>query len=122
MDSRGRRRNLVEWRSHCIRMGVDNVAVKVLIKRRVPEDKAKEVIPIFRELRRLAVEQSGYISGETMRRKDKPEEYLVISTWKTSEDWDTWVTTSERNALQGKLDALLGGETEYEIYHYGFAE
>jgi heme-degrading monooxygenase HmoA len=98
------------------------MAVKVFIRRNVPEDKAKEVIPVFRELRRLAMEQKGYISGETMRKLDRPTEYLVISTWQTSEDWRKWLASSEREALQGKLDGLLGGKTEYDIYHYGFAE
>jgi heme-degrading monooxygenase HmoA len=98
------------------------MAVKVFIKRHVPEGKAKEVIPVFRELRRLAMEQRGYISGETMRKLDSPDEYLVVSTWQTSEDWRKWLDSSKREALQGKLDALLGGKTEYDIYHYGFAE
>ena len=98
------------------------MAVKILIKRVVPEGKAKDVIPLFRELRGLAMKQEGYISGETLRRLDKPDEYLVISTWRASEDWKKWVSTAERNALQGKLDALLGGKTGYEIYHYGFSE
>jgi len=57
-----------------------------------------------------------------MRRLDKPDEYLVISTWKSSEAWKTWVESAERNAVQDELDALLGGKTEYEIYHYGFVE
>lgn len=98
------------------------MAVKVLIKRKVPLNKAKEIIPLFRKLRVLATEQPGYISGETMRRLDKPDEYLVISTWESSEAWKTWVESAERNAVQDELDALLGGKTEYEIYHYGFVE
>jgi len=98
------------------------MAVKVLIKRKVPEGKAKEVIPIFREMRGLAMEQEGYISGETLRRIDIPDEYLVISTWHSSEDWEKWLAASQRDALQKQLDAHLGGKTEYEIYHYGFSE
>ncbi|MBW2010051.1 MAG: antibiotic biosynthesis monooxygenase [Deltaproteobacteria bacterium] len=76
------------------------MAVKVLIKRKVPLNKAKEIIPLFRKLRILATEQPGYISGETMRRLDKPDEYLVISTWESSEAWKTWVESAERNAVQ----------------------
>ena len=98
------------------------MAVKILIKRIVPQDKAKEVIPLFRKLRTLANEQQGYISGETLRRLDKPEQFMVISTWESSNDWARWVESSQRNDVQEKLDALLGGKTEYEIYHYGFTE
>jgi heme-degrading monooxygenase HmoA len=98
------------------------MAVKILIKRAVPPDKAKEVIPIFRKLRALATEQPGYISGETLRRLDKPDQFMVISTWDSSEDWEKWIASRERGDLQDKLDALIGGKNEYEIYHYGFKE
>jgi heme-degrading monooxygenase HmoA len=100
----------------------DSMAVKVLIRRKVPEDKAREMIPLFRKMRSLANEQPGYITGETMRNLEKPNEFLVISTWETSDDWKRWVQSSERRQVQSQIDKLLGGKTEYEIFHYGFAE
>jgi heme-degrading monooxygenase HmoA len=98
------------------------MAVKILIRRSVPEAKAKEMIPLFRKMRALANEQPGYITGETMRNLEKPDEFLVISTWETSNDWKRWVQSSERQKIQSQIDKLLGGKTEYEIFHYGFAE
>jgi heme-degrading monooxygenase HmoA len=70
----------------------------------------------------MANQQPGYITGETMRNLEKPDEFLVISTWETSEDWKRWVQSNERKQIQDQIDALLGGTTEYEIFHYGFAE
>ncbi|MEJ2100297.1 MAG: antibiotic biosynthesis monooxygenase [Desulfobacterales bacterium] len=98
------------------------MAVKILIRRSVPEAKAKEMIPLFRKMRALANKQPGYITGETMRNLEKPDEFLVISTWETSNDWKRWVQSSERQKIQSQIDKLLGGKTEYEIFHYGFAE
>jgi heme-degrading monooxygenase HmoA len=98
------------------------MAVKILIKRKVPESKARDMIPLFRKMRTLANEQPGYITGETMRNLEKPDEFLVISTWETSNDWKRWVQSSERQQIQSQIDALLGGKTEYDIFHYGFAE
>jgi heme-degrading monooxygenase HmoA len=98
------------------------MAVKVLIKRNVPEDKAKEMIPLFRQMRALASSEPGYISGETLKRLDKPNEFLVISTWNSSADWNQWMKSEKRGEVQAKIDKLLGGTTDYEIYHYGFAE
>ena len=98
------------------------MAVRILIKRTVPSGKAKDLIPLFRQMRILAMEQPGYISGETLRRLDHPDQFLVISTWDSSADWKTWVKTRERQDIQDRIDTLLGGETEYEIYHYGFKE
>lgn len=98
------------------------MAVKILIRREVPEDKARKMIPLFREMRSMANQQPGYITGETMRNLEKPDEFLVISTWETSEDWKRWVQSDQRKQIQDQIDALLGGKTEYEIFHYGFAE
>jgi heme-degrading monooxygenase HmoA len=98
------------------------MAVKVLIKRSVPQDKAKVLIPLVRQMRASAATQAGYITGETLRSLDKPDEFLVISTWQTSDDWKNWLKSEDRNKVQSKIDDLLGGETEYEIFHYGFSE
>jgi heme-degrading monooxygenase HmoA len=98
------------------------MTVKVLIKRRVPPDKAKDMIPLFRRMRTLANEQSGYISGETLRSLEKPEEFLVISVWESSQDWKNWVNSPQRKEIQSQVDRLLGGMTQYEIFHHGFTE
>ena len=97
------------------------MAIKVLIKRSVPQSKAKDMIPLFRQMRALATAQPGYISGETLRSMDNPEDYLVISTWQAAEDWKNWLKSNQRQSIQDKVDALLGGETDYEIFHYGFS-
>jgi len=39
------------------------MAVKVLIKRKVPLNKAKEIIPLFRKLRILATEQPSPVTS-----------------------------------------------------------
>lgn len=98
------------------------MAVKILIKRKIQEDKAKEMIPLFRQMRALATNQPGYISGETLKRLDSPNEFLIISTWHSSEDWKKFMQSAERDEIAKKIDSLLGGETVYEVYHYGFSE
>ena len=98
------------------------MAVKILIKRKIPADKAKQMIPLFRKMRSMATNQAGYISGETLKRLDAPGEFLVISTWHSSDDWKAWLQSEERKKIQAEIDVLLGGETDYEIYHYGFKE
>ena len=80
------------------------------------------MIPLFRQMRVQANNQPGYISGETLRSLDNPDEFLVISTWESSDDWKNWVVSADRKEVQDKVDALLGGKTDYEIFHYGFAE
>ena len=93
------------------------MAVRVFIRRRVPETRIGGIIQLFRRLRRNALEQEGYISGETIRNIDDPEIYIVISTWKTLKDWKRWSESPLRKEIQGKIDDLLGGQTNYDIFH-----
>ncbi|MBM9512686.1 antibiotic biosynthesis monooxygenase family protein [Desulfogranum marinum] len=94
------------------------MAVKVLIRRNMSEDKQPELSKLLRELRTLTTNRKGYISGETFDRFDKPGESLVVSTWQSADDWREWVLSPERQAIQTKIDALLGEETTYEIFEY----
>lgn len=92
------------------------MAVKILIKRKAPEAHISELSQLLKNLRALTLEQPGYISGETLRRIDKPGESLVISTWRSVDDWNKWVNSETRMHIQNQIDQLLGQETEYEIY------
>jgi heme-degrading monooxygenase HmoA len=77
---------------------------------------------LLKELRSRATVQPGYISGETLRKIDTPDEYLVISTWESVEDWSKWSTSQERKEIQGKIDTLLGGKTEHAIFRHGLSK
>ncbi len=92
------------------------MAVKILIKRFVPENKENDLEVLLRLLRERTTSQPGYISGETLKRIDKPGENLVISIWQSVDDWRTWVLSEERTKIQEKIDILLGEDTKYEIY------
>ena len=95
------------------------MAVKIIIKRSIPPQKIGQVIPLFKKLRSLAMNQPGHISAETLQSIDTPGEMVVISTWQTVNEWQRWVTHKERLKIQGQIDMLLGIKTEYEVYQYG---
>ena len=95
------------------------MTVKIVIKRKVPQNKESSLLPLIKALRIATTKQDGYISGETLQRIDKPGETVVVSTWESAEDWNRWLKNPERIKLQEKIDALLGRETEYMIYTHG---
>jgi len=97
---------------------MDKMAIKVLLKRQVPEDKAQALKELIDRLRAVTTGQPGYLSGETLRRIDRPGECLVVSKWKTRGDWNRWFEQPERAALQQRIDDLLGSPTTYEMYEY----
>jgi heme-degrading monooxygenase HmoA len=94
------------------------MAVKVLIRRKVPKEKEEELFQLITQLRSLATRQPGYISGETMRSVDDEEENLVISTWESVEDWNAWKESDERAQIQNDVDRLLKEESGYELYYH----
>lgn len=95
------------------------MTVRIIIQRTVKENKAKEMIPLFRQIRSLAVKQTGYISGETLKSIDRPETFVVISTWDSAAAWEQWLLNDERQKLQEKMNSLLEGKTEYEMFQFG---
>ncbi|MBM4270658.1 MAG: antibiotic biosynthesis monooxygenase [Deltaproteobacteria bacterium] len=94
------------------------MTVKILIKRKVTADKSSKLQDLIMQLRSLVVKQPGYVSGESLKNIDKPDEYLVISTWNALDAWKKWLASKERADIQEKIDALLGQKTEYEVYEY----
>ena len=90
--------------------------VKVIIKRKWKIDQPEELLPLLTELRSHAQNQAGYISGETLRSLDDPGDFMVISEWETSDDWNRWSRSKERRDIQHKVDSLIGERSFYEIY------
>jgi len=94
------------------------MAVKILIQRKVKPEREKELNKSVRELRSKAIHAQGYISGETLCSIEDPSVHLVISTWKSIEDWNNWFNTPERKAFQQKIDAMLEEPTKITSYQY----
>ncbi|MCP4630900.1 MAG: antibiotic biosynthesis monooxygenase [bacterium] len=90
--------------------------VKVIIKRKWQVDEPEELLPLLTEIRSLAKEQPGYISGETLRSLDDPEDFIVISQWETVDEWQKWLHSKERRDIQGRVDSLIGEKTFYEVF------
>jgi heme-degrading monooxygenase HmoA len=92
------------------------MTVKIFIKRSVSSDNILDLTILLKKLRTLTLNQSGYIYGETLKRVDKPDECMVISTWRSLDDWNSWLNNEERIATQSEIDMLLGQETDYSVY------
>jgi heme-degrading monooxygenase HmoA len=105
--------------------GGEKMIVRVLMTRKMakqPKGMEHDLLPklseLLIELRALANRQPGYISGETLRNVDDPNEYVIISTWKNREAWDKWFANELRAEMEAKVDALIGSSTIYKVFSY----
>ena len=89
---------------------------KVIIKRRVKQDKEKEFFTLLRQLRSAAMEQNGYISGETLICADQTNTVLVISKWASLEHWNEWKNNARRRQIDYQLKEVQEDPTIYEPY------
>lgn len=94
---------------------------KVIIKRRFVEGKTKQVLALLNEIRSRAMQQSGYISGETLVKQKYPNNMAVIATWQNLEDWLAWKENPERHKFEEMLAIYQSRPTEYEEYLLGTA-
>jgi heme-degrading monooxygenase HmoA len=102
----------------CIREKGVKMAVKVLIRRRFPRDKQKELYRWIRKIRGLVPQQPGYISSEYLKSIETQDEIIAISSWFSFEDWQAWFESAERKELQANIDAIEGVTTEYTSYRH----
>ena len=90
--------------------------VKVIIKRVVAEGMEKNFFSQLRNLRFSAMNQKGYISGETLICAENTNKVIVISKWETLEDWNNWKNNPDRKKIDARLKELQPEPTIYEPY------
>ena len=95
------------------------MVVKVMIKRTIQEGKTREVFALLNKFRSDAMNQKGYVSGETLINHDNPREILVVSTWQSIDNWLHWKENPERSANEKLLERYLEGPVQYDSYVFG---
>ncbi len=92
---------------------------KIIIKRRFVKENTPQIISLLNKIRSIAMDQTGYISGETLMQKDFPENMAVIATWQSMEDWLAWKNSEERKTYEAMLEIYQTRPTQYEEYVLG---
>jgi heme-degrading monooxygenase HmoA len=81
--------------------------VRVVIERNLSREGDEEIQRAMRDLRREAIHQPGYVSGETLRDTANPHHFVILSTWRTREAWETWANSSRRRELEDQIGEML---------------
>ena len=78
------------------------MSAKIIIERKFKETPTPENFRVINDLRRKAMRQKGYISGETLADFDN-NHVVVLSTWSSLDPWKWWVNSEERKVLEKEL-------------------
>lgn len=92
---------------------------KILIKRRFKDGHTPQIVALLNELRSLAMNQDGYLSGETLVKNGYPNNMVVISTWEDMDAWEGWRDSDQRNKFEAMLEVYQERPTDYEVYLLG---
>jgi len=92
------------------------VAVRIIIDRKVKKGKESEFSEMLKQLRSKAVSSKGYVSGETLRALSDRHNYIVVSTWKSADDWKNWEKDPERKKIQTRIEKIMMRPTKTKIY------
>jgi heme-degrading monooxygenase HmoA len=94
---------------------------KIYIKRKFKKDSEEQIASILNRMRAAAMDQGGYISGETLVSCEDPQTMTVIATWQNLESWHKWKASEARKQMEAMLEVFQIGPTVYEEYIAGFA-
>jgi heme oxygenase (mycobilin-producing) len=92
--------------------------VKVLLERTIKGKHVGEIARLLRQMRVLAMQQPGYVSGETLHAVADPNHYLVISTWESLAHWQAWFKNPKRQVMQAEIDSYMDAPTVIQVYTY----
>jgi heme oxygenase (mycobilin-producing) len=83
------------------------MTVKVIIERSVTPESQDKLQNLLKQLRMMAVNQPGYETGETLYSVENPGTHIVISTWHSLSEWQSWKNNPERKKVLNEIDRLL---------------
>jgi heme-degrading monooxygenase HmoA len=83
------------------------MAVKILIKRKLKEGNFSKGSEMLIKARTNALGNKGYISSETLRNCDNPNEILVVGMWDKKSDWDRYKDSAARKEAEAEFKELF---------------
>jgi heme-degrading monooxygenase HmoA len=91
------------------------MSVRIIIDRKVKKGKEADFAKLLRKLRSEAIFTKGYISGEMLRVRDDPQNYIVISAWQSVADWEKYEKTPEASKIHARIEKLMARPTKVKI-------
>ncbi len=94
------------------------MSVKIFIERKFEKAPLPENFKVINELRRVALQQQGYVTGETLVNFED-NHIVVLSTWVSLDDWRVWSNSRERTELENELIPYMKGPVKIRQFIAG---
>lgn len=91
------------------------MSVRIIIDRKVKKGKEADFAKLLRALRSKAIFSKGYISGEMLRNRDDPQNYIVITAWQSVADWEGYEKVPETSKIHARTEKLMARSTKVKI-------
>ena len=91
------------------------MSVRIIIDRKVKKGKEMDFAKLLRKLRSKAIFSEGYISGEMLRARDDPQNYIVITAWQSVANWGKYEQGSEASKIRSRIEKLMARPTRVKI-------
>ncbi len=89
--------------------------IRVMIERKAKA--AEDLSSLLVELRVAAITHfPGYIGGETLVNTEDPANIMVLSTWRSAEDWERWANSETRLKLYERIEPLLKEKPSVRVF------
>jgi heme-degrading monooxygenase HmoA len=94
------------------------MSVRIIIDRKVKKGKELDFAKLLRTLRSKAIFAEGYISGEILRARDDPQNYIVITGWQSAAHWEKYDRLPDTVKIHAKIEKLMARPTKVKICMY----
>ena len=91
------------------------MSVRIIIDRKVKKGKEADFAKLLRTLRANSTFSKGYISGEMLRVRDDPQNFIVISAWQSVADWEKYENVPETRKIHARMEKLMTRPTKVKI-------
>lgn len=89
--------------------------IRVLIERKLAEGAEEKLQEAMRHIRREAIHYPGYVSGESLRDVHDPHHFVILSTWRSREEWEMWKASDLRRQMEEEITPFLRGPEKITV-------
>ncbi len=83
--------------------------VTIIQERRIKPGKQDELKAFLRQLRLAVADHAGFMGGETLVNSENPNHQIVVSNWRSVEDWKAWEADKKRQEIDQQMRKLMVG-------------